>query len=86
MCTENTTFVYFFLIWNKFYDEQTSVATEHIVSAVTVEFLSRLIIIRPGSSYVSLSERTKEKLLLITSYPRIFPAKQIKEQESDFAC
>lgn len=76
----------FFLIWNKFYDEQTSVATEHIVSAVTVEFLSRLIIIRPGRSYVSLSERTKEKLLLITSYPRIFPAKQIKEQESDFAC
>lgn len=76
----------FFLIWNKFYDEQTSVATEHIASAVTVEFLSRLIIIRPGRSYVSLSERTKEKLLLITSYPRIFPAKQIKEQESDFAC
>lgn len=62
-------------------------ATEHtVMSAVTVEFLSRLIIIRPGRSYVSLSERMKEKLLLITSYPRFFPAKQIKEQESDFTC
>lgn len=76
----------FFLIWNKSLRWTNAVATEHIVSAVTVEFLSRLIIIRPGRSYVSLSERTKEKLLLITSYPRIFPAKQIKEQESDFAC